>query len=155
MLERLTALSVVSAILQIVDFGCKIVSQTQEIYHSASGATKDNVTRTEIADDIKLLYKDLTRKDDTLQRSSKEDISLGRLVDACNQEARNLLQFWEELEVPENSTQWASFRKAIKVARKRGKVEGMETRLHKLQRQINSRLLLMIKYVLIFCNGRN
>jgi len=140
MLSPLEALSVASAIIQIVDFGCKLISQTQEIYRSASGATKDNVTSNEIAEDINALYEDLTRKSQTFQRSSPDDIALGNLVDSCEQEAKALLHLLGNLQVPPDATQWKSFKAAFRSARKKGKVKDIETRLLKIQKQIDSRL---------------
>lgn len=147
MLDPLTALSLASSVIQIVDFGCKLVSQTQEIYHSASGTTKDNVTSGEIANDIHLLYKDLTSKDQEFNRLSEDDIALGKLVDSCAHEARELMHLLREIEVPPDATQWKSFKNAVKSARKKGMVNGIETRLLKIQKQINSRLHLMMTYV--------
>lgn len=147
MLDPLTALSVVSSVIQIVDYGCKLVSRTQEIYHSASGATKENVTKAEITKDIQNLYKDLTIKDNGFQRLNTDDIVLGKLIDKCNEAARELLQLLAELQVPLGPTKWASFHKALKSGRQKGRVEGIETRLLKIQKQIDSHLQVMMKYV--------
>ena len=147
MLDPLTALSIASSVIQIVDFGCKLVSDTQEIYHSASGATKNNVTAAEIAKDVNFLYKDLTRKDQSFQRLDADDIALGKLVDSCTREAHALIKLLGELKVPKDTNQWKGLKTAIKNARKRGKVDEVESRLLKIQKQINSRLLVMMKYV--------
>ena len=145
MLDPLTALSLVSSVIQLVDFGSKLISQTQEIYHSANGATKDVVTYREVTDDIKSLYRDLAQKDDNFQRCGEDEIALGKLVDACNREAEALIDLLATLEVPEGSTRWTSFKKAIRSARKKETTEGIEKRLHKIQGQINSRLQFMLK----------
>ena len=150
MIDPLTALSIASSVIQVVDFGCKLVSQTQEIYHSASGATRDNVTSGEIAEDINVLYKDLIRKDQDFQRLGPDDIALGKLVDSCAREAEVLINLVAQLQVPPGATQWKSFRNAIKVARKRGKVNDIETRLLKIQKQIDSRLHVMMTYVPVY-----
>ena len=134
-----------SNVIQIVDFGIKLISDTQEIYHAASGTTKNNVTSGEIANDLIVLYKDLVGKNSTFDRSSADDVALGRLVDRCVGEAENLTRLLAGLEVPAGATQWASFRKAIKSARKERKVEDIEARLRKIQKQVNSRLQLMMR----------
>lgn len=144
MLTGLEALGVASAVIQIVDSGCKLISETQEIYHSASGATKDNVTSGEITKDITILYNDLTRKSRTFQRSNRDDIALGSLVDTYEQEAKALLHLLRGLEVSPEATQWKSFKIALRSARKKGKVKDIETRLLKMQKQIDSRLLRMM-----------
>ena len=57
------------------------------------------------------------------------------------------MELLEELKVPSDAKQWKSFKSAIKSARKRGIVNEIETRLFKIQRQINYRLNLMMTYV--------
>lgn len=147
MLDPLTALSIASSVIQIVDFGCKLVSQSQEIYYSANGATKDNVTSGEITKDINLLYKDLTSKDQNFQMLDDDDRALGKLVGSCLREVEAVMSLLAELEVPPDATQWKSFKNAIKSARKKGKVKDIETRLLKIQKQIDSRLQVMMTYV--------
>ena len=156
MLDPLTALSVVGSVISIIDFGCKLLSQSQEIYQSRSGATKDNVTHAEITSDIRMLYKDLKENNQRFQRSNADDIALGALIDKCDQEAINLLELLDTLKVDPNATQWTSFRKAIRSARKKGKVEDIEKRLLNIQKQIDSRLHKMMSYVsLAYLNQTN
>ena len=149
MLDPLTALSVASCVLQIVDFGCKLVSETQEVYYSACGATKNNVTGAEIARDIELLYIDLKTKDLTFHRIDPDEKALGKLVDSCLLEQNEMHKLLADLTVPGDATKWKSFKSAIKSARKRGKVDQIESRLLRIQKQIDSRLLVMIKYVYV------
>lgn len=155
MLTGLEILGVVSAVIQIVDFSCKLVSETQEIYRSASGATKDNLTSEEITKDINALYRDLTRKSATFQRSNPYDIALGDLVDSCAREAKALLHLLGALEMPSDATQWKSFKAAFKSARKQGMVKEIETRLLKLQKQIDSRLQRIMTWVSLLWIGDN
>ena len=146
MLDPLTAISLASAIVQFVDFSIKIVSQTQEIYQSASGATRENVTIGEITQDIKDIYQNVTRNVSSRQPQTN-DMALLRLAESCEREADALLLILAELKVPPGASHWTSFRKAIKSARQKGKVQELETRLGKLQKQANSRLLFMMKCV--------
>lgn len=122
MLDPLTALSIASSVIRIIDFGCKLVSETQQIYHSASGATKDNVTLREITEDIIILDTNLSRQNQNNQRLSPDDIVLGNIADSCAREAKILLGLLVELAVHPDATQWKSFKKAIKSARKKEKV---------------------------------
>lgn len=146
MLDPLTAISLASAIVQFVDFSLKIVSQTQEIYQSASGATRENVTISEITEDIKALNHNIWSSTNNLQLGPSE-MALHRLVESCETEADALLLLLAELKVPPDASRWVSFKKAIKGARQRGKVQELETRLGNLQRQVNSRILYMMKLV--------
>ena len=51
-MEALTALSVASSVIQFVDFGCKLLSQSRQLYKSAEGILTENV-------DIEILTQDL------------------------------------------------------------------------------------------------
>ncbi|KAL6714318.1 hypothetical protein ACLMJK_007741 [Lecanora helva] len=144
MLDPLTALSLASAIVQITDFGCKLVSQSQEIYKSANGALKDNVTIEEIVKDISDLYDGLRRNDSAFQRSSADDLALGNLADKCTEVAGELLDLLTSLKAPPGASHWKTFRIAIRNALKQSKVRDMEARLIKIQRQIDRHLHKMV-----------
>lgn len=118
MLDPLTSLSVASSVIRIVDFSRKLVSETQEVYHSASGATRDNVTSREITQDINLLYQDLRSKNEDFQISGPHDIALRKLVDSCTGEAQALMKILEDLKVPPDAKQWKIFKTPSKVHRK-------------------------------------
>ena len=148
MLDPFTALSVASAVIQFVDFGCKLTSQTQEMYHSASGASKTNVTIEEITEDIRSLTQNLVKKSNSIQFPSLDDIALGKLVQLCQQEAEELLRVLVGLRVlPGAVTKWVSFRKAIKSVRQKERIGEIEARLRKIQKQIDSRIQFMMRYV--------
>ena len=148
MLDPLTALSLASAIVQFVDFGCKLLSQSQELYHSADGALKANITTEEITLDVIALSHSLRKKE-----VSAHDVALGKLVDSCEREAEELLRILADLRLPQDgATKWDIFRKAIRSVRKKGKIEEIEGRLGKIQRQVNSRLLFMLKYAFIYAD---
>lgn len=150
MLDPLTALSLAAAVIQFVDWGSRLLSQSQEIYHSARGATKENVTTAQITSDIKALSKQLKGKEtEALRSPTADDIALRELADSCQREAEELLMVLDRLEVGKEATKWESFRRAIKNARKRGKITEIESRLNKIQQQVNSRLLAMMRLVAI------
>ena len=144
MLDPLSALSLASTVIQIADFGCKLVSQTQEIYSSVSGITKDNATIGQITRDVQCMYTDLKRKDDAFYRSSADDVALGRIADECTQAARELLEVLRTLKAPPGATQLKSLQVAIRSALKKSSIKNMEDRLLKIQKQINFRLQKMV-----------
>ncbi|KAL9606948.1 MAG: hypothetical protein Q9167_008086, partial [Letrouitia subvulpina] len=143
MLDPLTALSLASAIVQFVDFGIKIISETQEIYQSASGATQENVTIGQITQDVKDLSQNVTMNQNVHQAQTYDPLLI-KLAESCEGEAVALLSILNELKVPLGASHWTSFKKAIKSARQKGTVQGLEARLDKLQKQVNSRILSMM-----------
>ncbi|KAL9118898.1 MAG: hypothetical protein Q9187_004547 [Circinaria calcarea] len=100
MLDPLTALSLAAAIIQFVDWGSRLLSQSQEIYHSVSGATEENVTTKQITSDIKALSNQLKGKEaEALRSPTADDIALRELADSCQREADKLLIVLHELEI--------------------------------------------------------
>lgn len=144
MIDPLSALSLASAIVQFIDFGIRIISQTQEIYQSKYGVNQENVTIGQITQDIRDLTKDV-RKNVNVRQAQTYDIKLIRLADSCEREADALLLIVNGLKVPPGASHWTSFKKAIKDARQKGTVQKLETRLEKLQKQVNSRILFLMK----------
>ena len=144
MLDPLSALSLASSIFQIIDFGCKLVSQTQEIYSSANGATRHSVTVAEITNDVLKLYVDLNDRTHAFSGSSADDIALGDLAEGCTQAAKDLLDLLKTLNAPPGATQWKSLRVAIRTALKQSKVRDLEARLLKIQRQVDRRINKMV-----------
>ncbi len=99
MLDPLTALSVASAVIQLVDFGRKLISQTQETYYTANGATKENATIGEITKDINVLNRNLKDKKASLEAPGAADVALENLVTSSQKVAEELLRILATLEV--------------------------------------------------------
>lgn len=147
MLDPLTALGVASSIIQLVDFGRKLVSQTQETYHTANGATIENVTVGEIAKDINFLNRNLKEKTVSLEALGADDVALTDLATSSQKVAEDLLRILATLEVPKDATPWKRIHKAFKSTQKAREIREIESRLNKIQRQIDSHLHYMVKYV--------
>ena len=141
MLDPLTALSVASDIIQLVDFGSKLLSQTQELYESAHGASKANITTEEVTADIVALSLGLRKAQNAKQVRSDDDIALEKLVLSCEKEANELLAIFDGLKLPrDEATKWHAFKRAIRSVRQKDKVEEIDGRLGKIQRQVSFHL---------------
>lgn len=143
MLDPLTALSLASAIVQFLEFSIKIISQTQEIYQSASGTTQENVTIGQITQDVRDLSQNVTKNRN--EQAQTYDIELMRLAESCEKEADALLLIVNGLKVPPGASHWTSFKKAIKGARQKGTVKRLDNSLNRLQKQVNSRILSLMR----------
>ena len=144
MLDPLTAVSLASAVVQFIDFSIKILTETQEIYQSVSGTTRKNVTIGEITQDTRELSQNVTRNRYMCQGQAY-DAALVRLAESCEKEADALLLILDGLKVPPGASHWTSLKKAIKTASQKGKIRELESRLNKLQKQVNSHILFMMK----------
>lgn len=144
MLEPLSALSLAAAIIQFVDFGSKILVTGYETYRSTAGATQEQV-------DLQQLTHSLYKFQDQLGTPSRQPTPDQRILEEqarkCSVLAGDLLQLLDDLKVKEQGLlrTWDSFRQACRSVRKKGEIKRLEGRLDSISRQINSRLLYMIR----------
>lgn len=144
MLEPLSALSLAAAIIQFVDFSSKILVTGYETYRSANGTTQEQV-------DLQQLTHSLYKFQDQLGTPSKQQTPdrkiLEELARTCSSFAGDLLLLLDSLKVKEQGLlrTWDSFRKACRSVRKKGEIKRLEGLLDSISRQINSRLLYMIR----------
>ncbi len=153
MLDPLTALSVASSVIQFVDFGVKLVSDGAELYEK--GRLGNN-------NELELITKDLTRLTEDIATStqpgqthsgkppSKDEHALRELATSCKKIGEQLLDLLESLKVEKSGKMLedgvASFRKALRNARKKGQIQNVEKRLKKMEDQLNINILALIRY---------
>jgi hypothetical protein len=97
----LDAISLAAAILQFVDFGSKLMIESYNVYHSASGATED-------ADALTLATTTLQDLAYRLQipkyaKTTTDELALHNLARGCETLAQELLNILAELEVSPSS----------------------------------------------------
>lgn len=144
MLEPLSALSPAAAIIQFVDFSSKILVTGYGTYRSVDGTTQEQV-------ELQQLTHSLYKFQDQLGTPSKQSIPDQRILEElarkCSLLAGDLLRLLDALKVKEQGLlrTWDSFRKACRSVRKKGEIKRLEGLLDSISRQINSRLLYMIR----------
>ena len=157
MLDPLTALSLASAIVQFVDFGIKLVSEGVELYEK--GSLTDH-------DELELATEDLTKLSGNIiittrrgqghavaatSRLSKEEDALLKLASSCEDIGRQLLHLLEGLKVPKSNhtleNRLASLRQAIRSARKKDQIYGLEKRLSRMQSQLSIHILTLLRHL--------
>lgn len=152
MLDPLTALSVASSVVQFVDFGVKLVSDGAELYEK--GQLGDN-------DELELITRDLTRLTGDVVTStqpgqthggetpSKDEYALRELATTCKDIGEQLLDLLESLKVQKSGKiledGLASFRKALRSAKKKGQIQNIEKRLKKMRDQLNMNILALLR----------
>ena len=143
-LEPFTALGLASNVVQFVDFAFKLVSESQAIYKSGSGAS---VT----ARDLEVITADLDRL--VLQLANAKGTSaagvgtdLKSIAAHCHDTAEELLSALVQLRSNSPTGKWKSFLQALKEIWRKDKIEELARRLERFQKQINSHLLFILKY---------
>ncbi|MCJ1397597.1 hypothetical protein MMC11_000792 [Xylographa trunciseda] len=147
MLDPFTALSLASTVVQFVDFGSKLIKEGSELYHSAGGALTVNAELEKITVDLKQLTNKLETPPlpgTTSTENTKENEALRNLAGSCSKAAEELLEVLEDLKVKGTNRQWQSLRQALRTSHKKDKIRGIEKKLDKLQKMLNTRLIAMM-----------
>ena len=163
-MDPLTAISLASAIVQFVDFSSKLIAEGRQIYQSLEGASRANLHVEDITNHINSLNNHLLQSDRRHSQtgvSSGSETALRGLATACRTVADELLKLLNELKVDKHSQgaqrKLETFRKAVltQKSKNKNKIKNLEDQLDKIQKQINQRLVTMMKYVLLYTTQRN
>ena len=142
MLDTFTSLSLASAIVQLVDFGSKLLSKGTKLYRDS--ALSEYVDLEKIAMDLNELNANLLSVAPEVPLSEDEKVS-GQLASRSKIVSDELVAILLDLKVRNPHQKWQSCRQAIKSVWKNDKIHALEKSLDDLQKSINSRLLSMMR----------
>lgn len=132
-MNPLTAFGVAVNFIQLVDFGCNLLSDTVTLYQSATGTTLENIELEIITKDIQKMIEPLC----TSRKGSGLSSTYLALLDSCDDVARDLLSAVEKLKVQVAAhKKWRSFGKALRTVWKKEEISRLRARLEKLREQI-------------------
>jgi hypothetical protein len=138
-MDPITAVSLVGAIVQFVDFSSKILSKTTELYRSSRSALAENV-------DIETITADLAKLNTRLKQSiTASDRDLQALCDACGGLAEQLLAALAKVKVDSKGQKWQSLRKALRSIWSKEKIKELEERLASFRAELNLRITVNIR----------
>jgi hypothetical protein len=141
-MDPLSAVGLACSIVQFVSFAHEIVSLGKEVYKSPTGVRQESA-------EIEAMLKDLSQLHQSLRwewgldpgRRSQEEQTLFILVEQCEPIYKELQKVLQNLAVKGSHRKWESFCLSVKLIWKEGKINDLERRLHRLQRQVDSRLV--------------
>ena len=140
--DPLSALSVVAAIVQFVEFSSKLISKSHELHKSIDGASLGHVELDTIAKDLQELN---GRLSSTAKSRGGED-TLARLSEQCSGVAGELIATLGKLKVGGHSNRrWKSFRQALKCLLYKSEVDDITARLQHLREQVNLHVLVSMR----------
>ncbi|TGO32435.1 hypothetical protein BHYA_0318g00100 [Botrytis hyacinthi] len=147
-MDPVSAISLAAAIAQFIDYSCKIVCKSKEIYNSASGLTTDH-NRTETAT---LRLKELTQlihlpPKRTNSASSIVHSRLQIITQECMIVSDTLINRLNQLKAPTQSQhpKWKSFRMALKSVWSKHEIDEFALRLRDLRKELDTELLLLLR----------
>jgi cob(I)alamin adenosyltransferase len=140
MLDPLSAVGLASAIVQFIDFSLKLVTEGRELYEKGSLTRNDELEF--IAEDLKRLAAGLAKSQ--LKNPYMDEKQIQKLASTCKNLADELLELLATLH-PQKQNTLESFRVALRTAKSKGKTEDMERRLRRLQGQINTHMIMIMR----------
>ena len=150
-MDPLSALSVAASTVQFVDFGCRLFSDTKEIYKSADGARIDHKQ----SEDAAIRLGELTEGLKASLRAKKGgrlapgDEALEAICNGCIELANQLHSIFQDLRVQSGTKhrRWGSFQKAFMSVWSRKEVEAISLRLRRYGEELRTHILVSVGLV--------
>jgi hypothetical protein len=148
-MEPFTALGLAGNVIQFVDFGMRLLSETHEIYQSSSGSPTGII-------EIESIFQDLSNLGAKLKISSispskpsgisPEEQALVELAGSCKRLADDLLATIKDLKVNDGpNRKWRSFRQGLITLWKKDKIDAVQKRLDNFRKQLSLQLLAILR----------
>ncbi|ORY14588.1 hypothetical protein BCR34DRAFT_479383 [Clohesyomyces aquaticus] len=154
-MEPLTALSLASSIIQIVDFTGKIISRSKEIYRSADGVLETVTVLEQAANqlqemsaDLKAGPPDLSEEEMKYQKPmSASERQLLQLSQEAKDISEEIVQAVNKIKVKGSKKAWKSVEQALRSVWSQKEMSALETRLDTLRKQIDTALLFSLRSI--------
>ncbi|RDW93948.1 uncharacterized protein DSM5745_01270 [Aspergillus mulundensis] len=146
-MEPLSALSIATAVIQLVEFATKLVSKGKELYTSENGVLADHAEKAAISSRLNSLSKGLLLSINgiaTSQKLSPAQEGLRQAAEETHAFAEDLLATLDRLKVDTSKRKWASFRQALKSVWTKDQLEGRMAMLDRLGRVVVIHLLMIL-----------
>jgi hypothetical protein len=147
-LDVFSALSLASNVVQFVDFGFRLISKAQELYHSPSGNSTQNNELLAVACDFKQLSDRVSVLVLPAATDGKDEDALKKLAAPSKDVADELVSILEDLTAQGVQKRWKSIRGAWKGTWKEDRIQNLAKRMDMLRSQVTSRIVFLLEYVL-------
>ncbi|KAF4535006.1 uncharacterized protein LTHEOB_2981 [Lasiodiplodia theobromae] len=138
-MDPLSSLGVAGNVIQFVDFSIRLVSKFNQIYRSADGALQENSELSEIATRLKSIAGPLK------ERARGADPELRKIAQRCCDASNELLEVLEGLRNQANQhRKLSAVRITLKSVMKEGVIRDLDSKLQRLQQQLNTSLLALL-----------
>ncbi|KAH8782029.1 hypothetical protein F5882DRAFT_499362 [Hyaloscypha sp. PMI_1271] len=144
-MDPLTALGLAGNIVQFVDFTSKLISTTQKLYDSSSGAKDEHLELENLARNIQEQAEHAKSRLGGVSGPailSKEHGTILDLSDQCIEVSNQLLSLLESVKVKGQHRGWDSFHQALRSVWKKEDIKALQQRLDRISNHLNTRSLL-------------
>ncbi|KAK3377282.1 hypothetical protein B0T24DRAFT_666047 [Lasiosphaeria ovina] len=136
MADPLSAISLAGSIIQFVEFGTKLVSNSIEIYNSTSGSIQEHK-------ELEMMAKNLEQQILIIKNTPTaiEDEAMSEMLDGCKSLSKALQLLLDQIRVaPDRRGRIASLKASGKAALKRNELENLARRLERMRDSICAHL---------------
>lgn len=149
-MEAVTALSLASAVVQLVDFGGRVFSASAEIRKSATGLTNELEDIEATSTDLQALARTFELGSGTPSANSSDaEKSLSDLARTCATLTADLLGAVSKIKVAQSGKheRWRTLRQAFRALLKNDEIRALARRLEALKSELVLRLAQLGRYV--------
>jgi NACHT domain len=142
-MDPLNAIGLAGNIVQFIDFSCRLFSQTQEIFNSGAGASKDTLSLVALTEDLKDLCGKLSVTEPSNRSRgviSPTPSNIRSIATRCSAAAQELLEALERIKTTKPSSKWNSFKICLKTVWNSKMIDEMESRLNSHRSQLTLQL---------------
>jgi hypothetical protein len=141
-MEPVSAFAFAVNIIQLVDFGARVLGAANELYHSGSGNSAEHVELHDVAGSLSRLCDALPTA-----QLSPADNEIARISVSTKAVATELIAAIERLRVAHGPhKKWRSVRQALLTRWNQDKIESLRKRLTNLRAELSTQILGHIKY---------
>ena len=144
-LESLAALGLAANIIQFVDFGHKLFSESRALYKATDKWVEESAELEIISKALKRLSNDLIAIPSSTMPHSEDGAGLLPLAKRCQAIADELLVAVNKLQVIGGKGKWQCFRTALKRVWKSGQIDAMTRRLDSIGGHLATCLINVLK----------
>ena len=131
-MDPITIIGAIGNVIQFLEFGHKLISNSVELYHSSNGALAETT-------DTEATMNHLCLLSDKLKDSAAKtgDETLRELCKSCEAAADELLVVLDKVKVKNKHSKWESIRKALRTVWNKEEISELELRLTKFREKLN------------------
>lgn len=140
-MDPAAAIGLAVNIMTVIDLGCKVIAQAEELYQSGRTSTTENARINTIVSDLREYSVELST---SRNYATKHERAIEALGKDCAEASDQLITILGNLQVSKKS-RWRSFVTTWAAFRKKNDIAALEARLGEYRAQINLRLMAALK----------
>ena len=144
-LESLAALGLAANIIQFVEFGCKLFSESRALYKASDELVEESLELEIISKALKRMSNNLIAMPSSTMPQSQDEASLIPLAKRCQAISDKLLAAVNKLQANGGKGKWQCFRSALRRIWKSHEIDDMARKLDSICGHLTNCLIYVLK----------